>query len=196
MNEYKDIILKDVDFGGRFFTKAPNEIWDRKVMTEPMMKDSPFERQTCQIFLDKARGDVFIGGLGIGLVPMAIMNNPEVKSILIVEVHQEVIDLIKPQVQFNEKVEIVLGNAHTYVPEKNFDVFILDDWTAPDEGLIPDGATAEDMHLKFHDRMSNYLNLGGVILDWKMNDSQLQEYFAYVKQFEHYWDNPNEHGSE
>src|SRR5690349_4219937 len=99
---YRDIVLQNaISPSGRFRTEAPNKLWDMEETSEPMMSDTLYERQTNQIFLDSAKGDVLILGLGIGLIVYPIMNKANVTSIKIVELHQEVIDLILPQRSFN-----------------------------------------------------------------------------------------------
>jgi phospholipid N-methyltransferase len=45
----------------------------------------------------KANGNVLIGGLGLGLVIHNILNKQEVKSITIIEINKDLIELVKPK---------------------------------------------------------------------------------------------------
>ena len=58
-----------------------------------MMSDTPMERNTNRDFIRKANGDVIIFGLGLGLVIIPLLKKENVKSILVVELYQDLIDL-------------------------------------------------------------------------------------------------------
>ena len=70
---------------------------------ECVMSDTNMEQRTNLRFCLKAYGDIIIGGLGIGMIIMAIQDKPEVKSITVIEKNQEVIDLVASQLDFNKK---------------------------------------------------------------------------------------------
>lgn len=170
---YIDIIIADnPNPDGRFYTKA-NALWDRQDLSQPVMIDDAFERQTNQIILDNARGDVLIFGLGIGLIVYPIMKKDTVKSILIVEKHQEVLDLIMPQTAFNDKVKVIKGDWYDYETEKTYDTIWLDDWTSPleDEELRKLNGKMEkeeDSRQKFIERYTPWLNDDGFIDFWHL----------------------------
>lgn len=50
-----------------------------------VMSNTHMERWTNMNFCTHAHGDVLIGGLGIGLIILAIQDNPEVHSITVIE---------------------------------------------------------------------------------------------------------------
>lgn len=95
-----------------------------------MMSNTDMEKQTNYHFCVKAHGDVLIGGLGIGMIVMAIQDNVNVKSITIIEKHQEIIDMITEQLPFNEKVNIICADVFEWKPEKGqkFDCIYMDIW--------------------------------------------------------------------
>src|SRR3989344_2227388 len=76
--------------------------------------------------IKEARGDVLIAGLGIGLILLPIMNKTEVKSIEVVELQQEIIDLIVPMLPLNEKVKVIQGNIIHYIPNHKYDCIYID----------------------------------------------------------------------
>ena len=62
----------------------------------PIMQDSEGEYREHQWLWDKATGHVLIGGLGIGMVNVALLTNPNVTSVTIIENSQDVINLVWP----------------------------------------------------------------------------------------------------
>lgn len=56
-----------------------------KMKKQVVMSDTPMEKHTNQEFLDAAHGDVLIAGLGIGLIVMPLLDDPEITSITVVE---------------------------------------------------------------------------------------------------------------
>lgn len=94
------------------------------------MSNTNMEEITNYDFCDHAYGDVLIGGLGIGMIILAIQNKPEVKSITIIEKNQEVIDMIAPQLKFNDKVKIIRADVFEWKPDPGvkYDVSYMDIW--------------------------------------------------------------------
>lgn len=100
-----------------------------------MMTDTPMERNTNRDFIRKANGDVIIFGLGLGLVILPLLKKENVKSILVVELYQDLIDLIQPilkQHDTENKLTIIQGDCfqiHNQFPkEKKFDCVYGDIW--------------------------------------------------------------------
>lgn len=95
---------------------------------EIMMTDTLMEWNTNKGFISSSHGDVFIGGLGIGMVIMAIQDNPNIRSITVVEKSDDVISIVKPQLPLNQKVCIIQGDVFTYIPDNKYDMIYLDIW--------------------------------------------------------------------
>lgn len=97
---------------------------------ECVMSDTNMEKRTNMDFVCNAYGDVLIGGLGIGMIILAIQDKPEVKSITVIEKNQEVINMVASQLNFNEKVNIICADVFEWKPEKNvkYDVSYMDIW--------------------------------------------------------------------
>lgn len=97
---------------------------------ECVMSDTNMEKNTNRKFCSKAHGDIIIGGLGIGMIIMAIQDKPEVKSITVIEKNQEVIDLVASQLDFNEKVYIICSDVFEWKPERGvkYDMAYMDIW--------------------------------------------------------------------
>ena len=93
-----------------------------------VMSDTDMEKRTNANFVRNAHGNVLIGGLGIGLILLAIQDKPEVEKIVVVEKHREVIDLVKDQLPLNEKVEVVNADVWEYTPTEKFNTIYMDIW--------------------------------------------------------------------
>lgn len=97
---------------------------------EIVMSDTQMEKRTNSAFVIHAHGDVLIGGLGIGMIIMAIQDKAEVSSITVIEKYQEVIDMVASQLPLNDKVRIIKDDAFTWKPAKGqrFDCIYMDIW--------------------------------------------------------------------
>jgi len=100
-----------------------------------MMSDTPMEKNTNFNFIQKANGDVIIFGLGLGLVIIPLLKKESVKSILVVELYQDLIDVVQPilkQHDTENKLTIIQGDCfevHKLLPKENkFDCIYGDIW--------------------------------------------------------------------
>lgn len=91
-----------------------------------VMSNREVEKRHNVEIIKEARGDVLIAGLGIGLIILPIMNKPEVRSVEVVELQQEIIDLIVPMLPLNEKVKVIQGNIIHYIPNHKYDCIYID----------------------------------------------------------------------
>jgi len=82
-----------------------------------VMSDTPAEMRDAAYFIREARGHVLINGLGLGAVLNEVMVKEEVKSINVVEISEELIQLVGKHFQ-NGKVDIVHANAFHYNPRE------------------------------------------------------------------------------
>ena len=95
-----------------------------------VMSDTDMEKRTNRDFVHNANGDVFIAGLGIGLIVLPIQDKEKVKSITILEKYPEVIELVGKQLPLNSKVNIIQGDVFEYEFPKGtkFDTIYFDIW--------------------------------------------------------------------
>lgn len=96
-----------------------------------VMSDTGMEKRTNLDFCSHAHGDIIIGGLGIGMIIMAIQDKPEVNSITVIEKYQEVIDLVATQLEFSSKVNIICDDVFEWKPERGvkYDMVYMDIWS-------------------------------------------------------------------
>lgn len=145
-----------------------------------MMSDTFMEKDTQMKMLEKAYGDVLIGGLGIGMILLAIQDKPEVSSIVVIEKEQEIIDLVKSQLPLNSKVTILHGDVFTiglgsksfFVAEyhalnKQFDTIYFDIW----DNLC--GDNWNEMK-KLQNKFRWKLKIGGWMSCWRKEDTKYE----------------------
>ena len=100
-----------------------------------MMSDTPMERNTNESFIHKANGDVLIFGLGLGLVILPLLKKENVRSILVVELYQDLIDVILPILKESDsenKLSVIQGDCfeiHNVIDkQRKFDCVYGDIW--------------------------------------------------------------------
>lgn len=93
-----------------------------------VMSDTEMEKRTNSAFVRNAHGKVLIGGLGIGLILLAVQDKANIEKITVVEKNREVIDLVANQLPLNGKVEIVNANVFDYVPSEKYNTIYMDIW--------------------------------------------------------------------
>ena len=78
-----------------------------------MMSDTVTEVWEHRFPIEQATGKVLINGLGIGMVAGACLMKPEVESVRVVEIDEDVIKLVAPHYQqrWGDQFELVHANA-------------------------------------------------------------------------------------
>lgn len=84
------------------------------------MVDVPSERLANDRFAASCRGDVIVCGLGLGLFVKPLLENPAVRSVLVVEQNYQIVNLMRPELS---KLR----------PRKPCDVLVDDAYVAPIE---------------------------------------------------------------
>ena len=95
-----------------------------------VMSDTAMERATNIDLLCEAHGDVLIGGLGLGIVLLALQKMETVTSITVVELHREIVDLVVPQLPLSKKCTIMMGDVFTWEPpiDTKYNTIYMDIW--------------------------------------------------------------------
>lgn len=92
-----------------------------------VMFDEPKEIKEAQRAYNKAKGDVLITGLGLGMVAMWIASKPKVKSVHVIENSSDVMKLVASHLS-SPKIEIMKADAFTYKSEQRYDFIWHDCW--------------------------------------------------------------------
>jgi hypothetical protein len=116
-----------------------------------VMSDTDMEKRTNRDFVYYANGDVFIAGLGIGLIVLPIQEKEEVKSITVLEKYPEVIELVGKQLPLNDKVKIIQGDVFEYEFPKGtkFDTIYFDIWNYVNEDVYEEMKLLKKKYRKY-----------------------------------------------
>lgn len=95
-----------------------------------VMSDTPDEIRDHLYFIGKAKGNILIAGLGLGMVIQAIGNKEDVKSITVIEKSKDVIDLVGDYYlkMFPNKLKIVNADIFEWKTSDYFDCAWYDIW--------------------------------------------------------------------
>lgn len=94
------------------------------------MSDTPMEQESMRPVLRRARGNVLICGLGLGMVPLTLLSvNKRVSYITIVENNLEIVDLVWPKVR-GDKVRLYVGDCFDIARDVGgrYDYIYVDIW--------------------------------------------------------------------
>ena len=130
-----------------------------------MMSDTQMEKTSNYEIVRQARGDVLIAGLGIGLILVPILANPEVTSVTVVEKYEGVIELVGSslkELSGSEKLKIVHADILEWNPPKGqkWDVLYFDIWPNICEDNLDEMAT-------LHRRFGRRKKPGGWMDSWQ-----------------------------
>ncbi len=96
------------------------------------MDDSLLNYWTQQLNALASRGTVLVGGLGLGILANLLAASPQVSKIVVAEISQEVIKLVKPYV--HPDVDIVRGDFLQLSKSAFWDTVVYDitsNWDSP-----------------------------------------------------------------
>lgn len=100
-----------------------DDSWD-----DTWMSDTPMEHNTNYDGLYQAKGDILVIGLGIGMLSLAMCRKKEVRSVTVLEIEPEVVQLVAPHVR-HRKLRIILADGkQPPIRGRNFDLIYLDIW--------------------------------------------------------------------
>ena len=108
-----------------------------------VMSDLPVEMADHMKFCAEAKGNVLIGGLGLGYIATKLLENGRVKRIEVVEKERDVIRLVAPYT--DRRVKIIHADLFEYLKAESlvgFDTAYFDIWTGTgertwDEYVVP-----------------------------------------------------------
>lgn len=152
--------LREVVTRGREKAASPGNYCRLTVDGQLMMSDTRLEHDTNRRVVWEASGDVLIVGLGIGLILVPILAKASVKSVTVIELHQDVIDLVAPNFK-DDRLQVICGDIYSWKPSKGtkFQTIYLDIWP----NICRDNLC---QMAKLERRFRNYLEKGGWIDSW------------------------------
>lgn len=107
-----------------------------------VMSDTPAEQRDHYGFYYRAKGEVLIAGLGIGMILEAVIKKPEVAKVTVIEISQDLIDLVAPtyKARYGDRLEVICADALEWKPPKGkvYDAAWFDIWDTITEDNLPD----------------------------------------------------------
>jgi spermidine synthase len=107
-----------------------------KGLQKTMMSNHESETITNQKFIDSAKGDVLIFGLGLGLIIFPLLKEIGINKITIIELDKGLIDMVSPIIRFQDssrKVKIINADSFFWETQEKFDTIYFDIWETIDE---------------------------------------------------------------
>lgn len=114
-------------FHQRRFIK-PGDYWRLVYKGVIVMTNTPAEIIDHASFIRKAKGNILIAGLGLGMVAKALLDADRVAHITIVEKSEDVIKLVAPFYQ-DSRITIVNQDIFDFKPKEVYDFAWFDIWT-------------------------------------------------------------------
>jgi hypothetical protein len=155
----------------RFRTK-PGLYAGLKIDGRLWMSDTDDERDWNHEALTRARGNVLVAGLGLGMVVLPMLEKDTVATVTVIEQNQDVIDLVRPHLEAwvapvaAAKLRILPGDIHTWRPAtkgRQFDVVYFDIWADICTDNLRDIAA-------LHKAFRPYLRKGGWMDSWQRQE--------------------------
>jgi len=149
--------------GRRIYAVRPGEftrLCYKSGFGDVLMSDTDFEVNTNLEAINEATGDVLIFGLGLGLILNVIMEKPDVKSVTVVELHEEIINYVGPHYK-NKKLKIIQGDAYGWTPppRTRYDYIYYDIWGSFSTDLV-------DKMKELKKDARKFLRKGGKVRCW------------------------------
>lgn len=85
---------------------------------------------------DLAYGDVLLTGFGFGILASWLASKPEVTSVTVVEISQDIVDVFLMNNIISNKIKIIIADASEYKTDQHFDCVFLDHYEIQHEAWI------------------------------------------------------------
>lgn len=134
-----------------------------------MMSNTQLEYRTNRAFVEDARGDVLIIGLGIGMLIRPLAKRRAVKSITVLELEPDVVKLVAPHYADVKKLRVYNADAHDFEPGDLMGN-LPDTWDRIMVDIWPDVSEDNLVEMKkLHGRYAQWVNKGGKVVCWSMD---------------------------
>lgn len=118
----------DVIIPALYQVRGPDDPGTGHWCETPWMSLTPAELLTLRPGTRKAKGRTIVAGLGLGHQLIEVSRRVGVKRVILVELDQELVDWIMPQIRphMRKPVEIHVGDAYEIIPSLRADVALID----------------------------------------------------------------------
>jgi hypothetical protein len=150
--------LRSMRDGGGIFRMYDGGYVRLHVGRELMMSDTMMERWSNKDFVRNAKGDVLIGGFGIGMLPHNILGKPEVTSVTILELSEDLIKVASRLDMFSHhKMKVIHANVFDWQSDQKFDTIYMDIWATITTGNIEQINKLNRKYRKFRKSKESYI---------------------------------------
>ena len=136
------------------------------------------ERLLARSAVSSGARDVLVGGLGLGFTTRELLASPDVRRVVVAELHGEIVDLMRDgsipgaDLLNDPRLEVVVGDVRDVVagrPEASFDAILLDVDNGPD--FLVHDANAQVYRDEFVATCAARLTAEWCLSVWSMADS-------------------------
>ena len=126
----KELSLKEIDIIRD--TRMPDTYRLFNKGVRQMVHDQFTNRQIKEFYsaYDMAYGDVLLTGFGFGILAQWLASKPEVKSVTVIELDQDIYDIFLMNNTLDAKINVIIADASTYTTDKHYDCLFLDHYEA------------------------------------------------------------------
>lgn len=167
-DDYLNVNFRIGDLEGLRF-QINNHLW---------MSLTPMEIQSHYIPILRAKGNIAVGGLGMGYYLLKVMKKSVVFSIDVYESEQSVVDFFKENFSNRngfDKVKFIVSDARKMLKKKKYDFVYMDiysdvlpDEVITDKKLFTEGNTIKEYHFWCQEKIVKAAYEKGIIDLWKI----------------------------
>lgn len=131
----KEMSYKDIDIVSFY---GPNTFYllNKGIMWMGLNKNTNKQIKEFYSQYDLAYGDVLLTGFGFGILASWLASKPEVTSVTVVEISQDIVDVFLQNNTLNEKIKVIIADASEYKTDQHFDCLFLDHYEIQYEGWV------------------------------------------------------------
>lgn len=131
----KEMSYKDIDIVS---FRGPNTYYllNKGIMWMGLNKNTNKQIKEFYSQYDLAYGDVLLTGFGFGILASWLASKPEVTSVTVIEISQDIVDIFLQNNTLNEKIKVIIADASQYKTDQHFDCLFLDHYELQYEGWL------------------------------------------------------------
>jgi len=132
-----------------------------KIDGQVWMTDDWTYTESLASFAERAKGQVLVAGLGLGIVVHQLVKNPEVTEIKVIELNPNVIRLVRPLLPKDNRIQIIEDDFNRFTDECS-----LQDGYVPDTIIWDLAVRSDDTHINDHQMAFMNLIIGAKFSDF------------------------------
>lgn len=141
-------------------------------------QETSSERALARAVLDRGAGEILVGGLGLGFTLRELLDSPDVRRVVVAELHEEIPDWMHNgtipggDLLADPRAAVVVGDVRLVVAEQDaesLDAIVLDVDNGPD--FLVHGTNAEVYQPSFIETCAARLRPDGSLCIWSMAQS-------------------------